>query len=93
MHVIGMRIEGDGVSINPFAANGKVPESVLREMVAALCCVGRLCFPDLMHLIKTLESNSGVPVMSQMDGMGEDWVGRTARTVDVSTLATLHTMM
>jgi len=81
MHAIGMRVEGDGVSVNPFAANGKVPKSVLQEMVAALCCVGRLCFPDLMHLIKTLESDSGVPVMSPMDGIGWDWV---ARTIDMS---------
>ena len=77
MHAIGMRVEGDGISINPFAANGKVPESVLQDMVAALCCVGRLCCPDLMHLIKTLDSDSGVPVMSPMDGVGGDWVGRT----------------
>jgi hypothetical protein len=34
-----------------------------------------------MHLIKTLESNSGVPVMSPMNDMGGDWVGCT---VDMS---------
>ncbi len=34
-----------------------------------------------MHLIKTLESDSGVPVMSPMDGIGWDWV---ARTIDMS---------
>jgi hypothetical protein len=81
MYALGMRVEGDGVSVNPYAANGKVPEHVLRGMVAALCRVGRLCFPDLMHLIKTLESNSGVPIMSPMDGEDGDWVGRT---VDMS---------
>ena len=80
MYALGMRVEGDGVSISPYAANGKVPEPVLRGMVAALCRVGRLCFPDLMHLIKTLESDSGVPV-SPMDGEDGDWVGRT---VDMS---------
>lgn len=81
MHAIGVRVEGDGVSMNPFAANGKVPEGTLREMVAALCCVGRLCFPDLMHLLKTMESDSGVPFFSPMDGIDDDWV---ARTIDMS---------
>ena len=81
MYAIGMKVEKDGVTLNPFAANGRVPECVLRDMVAALCCVGRLCFPDLMHLIKTLERDSGVPGMPPMDGDFWDWV---ARTIDMS---------
>jgi hypothetical protein len=77
MYAIGMRVEGDGATMIPYAANEKVDELVLRDMVAALCCLGRLCYPDLMHLIKTLESDSGVPMMSPMDGKDGDWVGRT----------------
>ena len=43
MHAIGMRVEGDGVSINPFAANGKV----FRKCPARNVCCFVLCVPSL----------------------------------------------
>ncbi len=67
MFAIGTRIpyekkDGDlGVPIAaPYAANGYVPEALLRKLVADLAILGSRCFPQVYSVIKNTEGNSGL---------------------------------
>jgi hypothetical protein len=52
----------------PYAANGCVSESLLRNMVGNLATIGSRCFPQVYSVIRDTEENSGLLPVSPMDG-------------------------
>ena len=52
----------------PYAANGCVSESLLRNMVVNLATIGIRCFPQVYSVIRDTEENSGLLPVSPMDG-------------------------
>ena len=60
MHAIGTLVAMDRVGTLPYAANGYVPEGLLRRMVVSLSRIGRHCFPQGYAMIRDLEFNSGL---------------------------------
>ena len=68
MHAIGTAIPLNGVGTVPFAANRKVPEDVLRQLVVNLSKVGSRCFPQVYSVIRDMEQDSGLLPVEPMDG-------------------------
>jgi hypothetical protein len=52
----------------PYAANGYVSESLLRNMVVNLATLGSCCFPQVYSVIRDTEENSGLLPVPPMDG-------------------------
>lgn len=68
MHAIGTAIPLRGVGTVPFAANRKVLEDVLRQLVVNLSKVGSRCFPQVYSVIRDMEQDSGLLPVEPMDG-------------------------
>ncbi len=57
----------DRVGTLLYAANGYVPEGLLRRMVVSLSRIVRHCFPQVYAVIRDLESDSGLLPVPPMD--------------------------
>jgi hypothetical protein len=71
MHAIGTQIPLDsreGMAA-PYAANGKVPDGVLRGLVVVLATLGRRCFPQVYSIVRDIEGDSGLLPVEPMDGV------------------------
>ena len=56
-------------SAAPYAANGYVPEALLRKLVVDLAILESRCFPQVYSVIRDSEGNSGllpVPLMEKI---------------------------
>jgi hypothetical protein len=72
MHALGTHVDlGAGSSTRPYAANGFVPERLLRQMVVSLSQIGRHCFPQVYAVVRDLESDSGLSPVPPMDGAAD----------------------
>jgi hypothetical protein len=71
MHAIGTRIPLDSRegTTAPYAANGKVPDGVLRGLVVDLATLGRRCFPQVYSVVRDIEGDSGLLPVEPMDGV------------------------
>jgi hypothetical protein len=83
MHAIGTRVNFDNVSTLPYNANSRVTDHVLRNMVVGLWKVGSHCFPQVLAVIRDLESDSGLKPEPPMDGKGDQGC-RVGYTFDMS---------
>jgi hypothetical protein len=83
MHAIGTRVNFDNVTTLPYQTNSQVTDRVLRNMVAGLWKVGSHCFPQVLAVIRDLESDSGLKPVPPMDGDG-DKGRRVGYTIDMS---------
>ena len=69
MHALGMRVELDGLTVSQYQTNQLVPEKLLRTYVSSLASIGNTCFPGVMPVIQDTEKDSGVDVLSVMEGL------------------------
>ena len=77
MHAIGTHVDFDKVGTSPYAANGCVPERLLRLLVVSLSRIGRHLFPHVYSVVRDVESDSGLLPVPPMDGEGGCRVGYT----------------
>ena len=70
MHAIGTRIPLDREGTpTPYAANGKVPDGLLRGLVVDLATLARRCFPQVYSVIRDMEGDSGLAPVEPMNGV------------------------
>jgi hypothetical protein len=81
MHAIGTHVDFDKVGTSPYAANGCVPERLLRLLVVSLSLSGRHLFPHVCSVVRDVESDPGLLPVPSMDGEG---VCRVGYTIDMS---------
>ncbi len=67
----------DKVGTSPYAANGYVPERLLRLLVVSMSQIGRHLFPQVYLAVRDVDSNSGLLPVPLMDGAGGWCVGYT----------------
>ena len=69
MHAIGTKIPLGGVGTPaPYAANGKLPEGALCDLVVDLATLGGCCFPQVYSVVRDVEGDSGLLPVEPMDG-------------------------
>ncbi|KAI2491237.1 hypothetical protein MHU86_23343 [Fragilaria crotonensis] len=71
MHAIGTHVELDRTTTNPYMANGRVPEGLLRQLVVNLAIIGSNCFPQVYAVLRDTEGDSGLLPIEPMNGETE----------------------
>lgn len=67
MHAIGTGFDFNG-EMRPYASNLMVPERLLRNMVLCLARCGEVFFPQVLAVIRDMESDTGLQPISPMEG-------------------------